>query len=252
MQKIKLYGYATSPFVRKTGAFLYYKGLDFEHVPVNPIEPEKAIGHTGGTQVPVLEIDGEWRTESSDHAHWLDELFPERPLCPAEQQEVVRELDAWASDFLHSGFRAATEGAITAPLRTYLWRMAAIVSADTPLSASVQSGWPEFVSQAPFIRAMRENMDLTESLEAMRARLGQELLQHLGDGPYLGGLPNPSMVDLAIFPNIGFPFIVGLEDTPAFAHVPKLRDWFLRVAEHLPENPVLVQDFLVVNSPSSI
>ena len=59
MTSVKLYGYATSPFVRKTGCFLYYKGVDFTHVPVNPIAPEETIGFTNGSQVPVLEIDGD-------------------------------------------------------------------------------------------------------------------------------------------------------------------------------------------------
>ena len=61
---INLYGYATSPYVRKTGAFLYYKQLPFTLVPVNPSDPENTLGKFGGTQVPVLEIGDEWRRES--------------------------------------------------------------------------------------------------------------------------------------------------------------------------------------------
>ena len=53
---IKLYGYATSPYVRKTGTFLYYKKLPFTHVPVNPFTTEDMHDKFGGTQVPVLEI----------------------------------------------------------------------------------------------------------------------------------------------------------------------------------------------------
>ena len=68
MAQIKLYGYATSPYVRKNRCFLYYKGIDFTYVPVSPLKPRATIGHTNGTQVPVLEVDGEWRRESSDHA----------------------------------------------------------------------------------------------------------------------------------------------------------------------------------------
>ena len=80
MPDIKLYGYATSPYVRKVGCFLYYKGVDFTHVPVNPINPRETLGHTGGNSVPVLEVDGECRRESSQLGHWLDELFPEKPI----------------------------------------------------------------------------------------------------------------------------------------------------------------------------
>ena len=45
MANIKLYGYATSPYVRKTGCFLYYKGIDFTHIPVNPLKT-KAVSYT--------------------------------------------------------------------------------------------------------------------------------------------------------------------------------------------------------------
>ena len=65
MSKITLYGYATSPYVRKTAAFLYYKRLDFDHVPVNPTDPAATIGFTGKTQVPVLKIGDEWKLDQS-------------------------------------------------------------------------------------------------------------------------------------------------------------------------------------------
>ena len=58
MADIKLYGYATSPYVRKVGCFLYYKGLDFTFIPVSPMEAAQALEFIGGTQVPVLSIDG--------------------------------------------------------------------------------------------------------------------------------------------------------------------------------------------------
>ena len=75
MAKIRLYGYSTSPFVRKLGCCLYYKQLPFEFVPVDPTNPEQ-IAFTGQTQVPVLQIDDEWRNDSTPLALWLDELFP--------------------------------------------------------------------------------------------------------------------------------------------------------------------------------
>ena len=46
MSDIKLYGYSTSPYVRKVGCYLYYKGLPFEFVPVNPLDHE-ALAFTG-------------------------------------------------------------------------------------------------------------------------------------------------------------------------------------------------------------
>lgn len=245
---VKLYGYATSPFVRKTGAFLYYKGIDFKHVHVSPIEPAKTIGHTGQTMVPVLEIDGEWRTESSDHAHWLDEIFPDKPLCPPKHDAMVRDLDDWASVFLHAGFRALIDGKMNAKMRFHLWRFAEILNSETPIPNEIRSKWPDLVANAPFIKAMGENMDLTESFAAMQMRLAGEFVQRLDGGPFLGGLDKPSMADLAIFPNAAFSYMVGTEDEPAITKLEPLKNWFYAVAAHLPDNPILVKDYLVVNS----
>ena len=47
MTTVKLYGYATSPYVRKVGCFLYYKGIDFTHVSVSPLEPDKGPAQYG-------------------------------------------------------------------------------------------------------------------------------------------------------------------------------------------------------------
>ena len=133
MSDIKLYGYATSPYVRKTGCFLYYKQLDFEFVPVSPLNAAETLDFIGGTQVPVLVIDGEARRESSEHALWLDERFPERPLCPSEHREKILQLDKWVSDtFLMSIFRGAIDSEPNLQYRYRFWRLAALVSAHTP------------------------------------------------------------------------------------------------------------------------
>ncbi|MEO0882266.1 MAG: glutathione S-transferase family protein [Pseudomonadota bacterium] len=247
MPNIKLYGYCTSPYVRKTAAFLYYKQLEFEHVPVNPVDPMATLEHTGGTQVPVLEIDGEWRRESSEHAFWLDQLFPQRPLCPAEAADKVKEIDRWVSDtFLRGFFRAAIDAPDTLQFRFRFWRLAQLVSSQTPLPEQVRQMWPDFVRQAPFIKAMADEMDLSESGEAMQARIAMELAGLIGNGPFMGEMPEPTMLDLAVFPQLVFGAMFGLEDGLSAARLPVLKAWIGAVASHLPPNPVLAPDFMVV------
>lgn len=249
MPSIKLYGYATSPFVRKTACFLYYKNLDFEHIPVDPTNPMATLSHTNGTQVPVLEIDGEWRRESSHHAVWLDELFPDRPLCPQENKEQILAIDRWINEsYFPAFFRAAIDGELTLEKRFRFWRLAALVSAHTPLSEEVRNLWPDFVSQAPFIQAMAENIDLSESLPDMQLRLGLELAAHIGDGPFMGGFEQPTMLDMAVFPQLIFGYMFGLEPTLSAAAHPALKAWMQRVAAFLPGNPTLVADHMQVNS----
>jgi glutathione S-transferase len=249
MPKVKLFGYATSPYVRKTACFLYYKGIDFSHVPVNPIKPKATIGHTNGTQVPVLEVDGEWKRESSDHALWLDELFPEKPLYPLEHRAKIDEIDRWISDtFLISLFRRAIDGNITTQFLRRAWRLAALVSADTPLPWPVRLIWPVGLRKAPFIQHMGQHMDLTESHEDMQVRILSELVEHIGEGPYMGELNQPTMLDFAVFPQLVFNYMFGLEEELSAAKHPVIKGWLKRVSQHLPNNPALAADKMQVNS----
>ena len=251
MPKVKLFGYATSPYVRKTACFLYYKRIDFSHVPVNPIKPKATIGHTNGTQVPVLEVDGEWKRESSDHALWLDELFPKKPLYPLEHRAKIDEIDRWISDtFLISLFRRAIDGNITTQYLRRAWRLAALVSADTPLPWPVRLIWPVGLRKAPFIQHMGQHMDLTESHEDMQVRILSELVEHIGEGPYMGELNQPTMLDFAVFPQLVFSYMFGLEEELSAAKHPVIKGWLKRVSQHLPNNPALAADKMQVNSLS--
>lgn len=249
MSDIKLYGYATSPFVRKVGCFLYYKQLDFEFVPVSPMTAAQQLEFTGGTMVPVLSIGDEHRRESSELGHWLDERFPERPLCPVAHSEKIHEIDQWVSDtFLMSIFRGAVDPVVNLQFRFRFWRLAALVSAHTPMPEHVRHLWPDFVANAPFVKAMGEHMDLTESPEDMAMRIGMELAAHIGDGPFMGGFDAPTMLDLAVFPQVVFGAMFGLEDQMSAARHPVIRGWIERMAAHLPENPTLVADEMRVKS----
>lgn len=249
MSDIKLYGYATSPYVRKVGCFLYYKKLEFEFVPISPLAAAEALEFVGGTQVPVLVIDDEARRESSDLAHWLDERFPDRPLCPPAHQDKIAEIDTWVSDtFLTSIFRGAIDGERDLQFRFRLWRLASLVSAHTPMPEQVRHLWPEFVSHAPFVQAMKAQMDLSESLKDMTMRIGMELAAHIADGPFMGELDEPSMLDLAVFPQLVFPVMFGLEEDLSAARHPVIKAWIERMVEHLPANPTLVADTMQLKS----
>ena len=248
MKTVKLYGYATSPYVRKVGCFLYYKGIEFEHIPVNPIDPMATLSFTKGAQVPVLEIDGEWRRESSELALWLDELFPQKPLCPAEHKDKIMGLDKWISDtFLTSIFRSAIDGEFTLQFRYRAWRLAALVSAHTPLPEHVRNKWPDLLRIAPFIQDMREHIDFSESPQNMQMRIGMELMSHIGDGPFIGGFDKPTMLDLAIFPQLVWGYMFGLERELSAAKSPVIKAWMARLSQELPTNPTLVHDDMLIN-----
>lgn len=249
MADIKLYGYSTSPYVRKVGCCLYYKKLPFEFVPVNPTDPRE-IAFSRQTQVPVLQIDGEWRTDSTPLAQWLDELFPQYPLFGQSQQDTedILVLDDWVTNSLIlGGFRTAHESEMNSRLRNVAWRLANIVSSQTPLSAEVRNAWPDLLQTAPFIKHMMCNVDTSESLAEMHARIGVQLIENLKGGPFFGGLSEPSLVDLAIFPQLAFNYMVGIDGKIAAAQVPQIREWLESITQCLPDNPLLVPDFMIVN-----
>lgn len=251
MTQITLYGYTTSPFVRKVSCYLYYKGLPFDFVGVSPVEPQKTIGFTGHSQVPVLKIGDEWRTDSSPIGLWLDELYPEKPLAGATEleREKVLAVDQWASDQFIPGmiFRPAIDGEMTDAFRERAWRLADIVSSGATMPDEVKKAWPENLKKAQFIIDMVNQLDRSEPLLAMQQRLVMELIAHLGDGPFLGGLNAPSMADFAIYPQIMFSYQVGLiKELPLMQH-PALGAWLARVGKTLPRNPWCVDESFLVN-----
>ena len=257
MTSVKLYGYATSPFVSKTACFLLSKGVDFTHIPVNPLDPDTVIGFTGQTQVPILEIDGEWRLESSQHAYWLDEVFPDKPLCPPEHAEKIKTLDHWVdfSFILGTYFRAPHDfdvDAIPEDFRNFCRGAAALVNSQTPLSKQDQDDWAAHNirphKRLAFVKHMGQHLDLNESTADMAARVFGELVTHLGDGPYFGELDTPTMLDFSLFPNLVNYYLAGIQDELSAAQHPAVKAWLQRVAKHLPTNPTLYNDEMLVNS----
>ena len=252
MKSVKLYGYANSPFVRKTACFLYYKEIEFEHIPVNPIEPHTTIGFTNKTRVPVLKIGEDWKLESSEHAFWLDEVFPEKPLCPRTGESRIREIDNWISNtYLTSLFRLAIDGEINLDFRRIAWRLAALISAHTPLPEKIRNKWPDILQHAPFIQDMACHMNLDESYKDMQSKIILELANHIGEGPYIGGFETPTMLDLAVYPNIIWNYTFGLDDQLSVAKNPIIMSWLQRISKHLPANPCLTPDNMMINNPES-
>ena len=95
---------------------------------------------------------------------------------------------------------------------------------------------------------MAKHMDLTESHRDMQVRIFSELVERIGEGPYIGALGHPTMLDLAVFPQLVQGYIFGLEENLSAARHPVTRDWLKRVAEHLPDNPTLVADEMQIHS----
>lgn len=243
---IKLYGYTTSPYVRKVSCFLHYKGLPFEFVGVNPLDPESTLAFSGGRQVPVLTVGDNFKRDSSPIGLWLDEMFPEKNLSGTTDAEraAIKAIDTWVSDQFIPGmiFRTMLEDKDQDTFNARARKLATIVSSATPLPEAVIDSWPSVLRGAPFIKELMSPLDMNEPLEAMQMRIFMELVAHLGDGPYLGGLSAPSMADFAVFSQFAFSYDVGLVKKLPISDHPTLGPWFERMRTHLPKNPWCIPD----------
>jgi glutathione S-transferase len=247
LKKIKLYGYATSPFVMKVACYLYYKKLPFEHVPVNPISPVQ-IKFTEQRQVPVLTIDDEWRKDSSLLGSWLDERFPERPILgdsPVDREKILA-VDNWIStQLIPAKFREVVKWENTWGSIRNGWKLSRAVSHGTPLPRIVRFLWPYFVRKAPFIIEMVSVFDDKESMCEMRQRMCEEFIGHLHGSHFLGGRQDISLADLSAYPIIVSSHLMGLHTTSPFLENDEVIAWCRRVQSALPHNPLLVPDQLV-------
>lgn len=256
MHIVKLYGYAASPFVAKTWCYLQYKDIDFTFIPVNPNpnDPDPVIEFTNQTQVPILQIDGEWRLESTQHAYWLDEVFPEnRSLCPAQHAETVKHLDPWIDDFIIGTIMRPVldfdENNMPHEFRIVSWRAAMLAYASKPISYKDLNDWPKLaVTKMDFVKHLASRLDLSESTADMQQRFFGELVAHLDNGPFLGGTDVPTLLDLSLFPNFVHWYLVGAQPEISAAQHPTVKAWLKRVAEYLPENPTPHHDEMLVHS----
>ena len=243
-EPITLFGYATSPYVNKVSTFLNYKGLAHQFTHVRP-KTNEAIKFTGQTQVPVLMIGDEWRTDSSPLGHWLDERFPDKPLMPTDPaaRETAIRIDDWISDqLIPARFREAVEW--DKPLNSTRngWRLARIVHFGTPLPLAWRVLWPFAVKKAPFIVHMVNALDLSEPIADMRQRMMDELEGHLAGGPYLGGLDAPTIADFSAYSLLITSWLVGMRGSFPWRDMPALKAWMKRVQSHLTGNPIAIDD----------
>jgi glutathione S-transferase len=245
---VKLYGYVTSPYVMKVAAFLMYKEIPYTHVHVRPGTNE-AIKFTNQTQVPVLEINGEWRKNSSDLGIWLDERYPEKSLLGMSEEEraTILKIDQWVSDMMiPSRFREAVDWTNSYNSIRNGWRLARMVNFGTPIPLKWRLLWPFGVKKAPFIVNMVNELDRTEGMEEMRARVLSELENHIGHGPYLGGMQSPSLADFAAYPIIMSSWLTGMRGDFSWRSNSKILGWLKAVQRHLPNNPLPADDRFIV------
>ena len=256
-EKITLYVYVTSPYANKVACFLGYKGLSYDVVHVD-FATLKELEFTGQGLLPVLKIGDEWRVDSTPIGLWLDEKFPDKPLISriGSQRDLIMQIDQWVSDrVMPLIFREFAEiGWSHLPSWLYnRWRYGYGLYRARRFSRAMLMGWPLLVLKVPFVVRLAKMTDMTRSLEDNRASVCEELVTHLAGGPFLGGLSEPTLADLAAFPQIALPYVMGLKNWDTFTRYPEIVDWMNRVAGVLPPDPLLIpKDIIVKELPTAV
>ena len=101
---LRLYHVPLSPFCRKVRLTLAEKRLEVELVEERYWEGSaEFLRRNPAGKVPVLRMEGRMLAESQAICEYLDELYPDAPLMPADPagRYEVRRLCAWFDDSFH-------------------------------------------------------------------------------------------------------------------------------------------------------
>lgn len=187
LRGIKLYTQPMNPFAQKVGAALALKGLAFERI-VSEDPEDIARWSPIEKTLPVLEIDGHRKADSSRIVAWLDALHPEPPLFARDPKiaEAQRHLAEWSdSSFAWYWNR---------------WRAARHPQPgdERPVDASVLSRLIGQVGRrlgrAPTTRAEARELEIISELEGRLT----DLVGFLRDRPFFHA-DEPSVADLSIY-----------------------------------------------------
>jgi glutathione S-transferase len=189
---ITLYDNAFSPFARKVRLALGWKGIDHEVVDgLALVHRDKLVAVNGRVEVPAIDHDGLIVVGSSDIVAYMERVWPERPLYPADR-----------AGWVHA--RA--------------WERCADTLIDPILTNVSYWGW-----------AVREDR-IPEGLLALAARdleaVYVALERDLTSRDYVAGA-EMSVADLALFPHLTAVRAVGVGYDPA--RFPRLHAWQKRL-----------------------
>lgn len=128
--------------------YLAYKQIAYEFVGVSPIT-FKQVAFANKRQVPVLQIDDNWKLESQEIGLWLEDQFPHKPLLgnSEEERREIIELDDWIShQLIPTMFKIVVDWpSINIGMKNG-WKLSRAVNQATALPRWVRFLWPIFVS----------------------------------------------------------------------------------------------------------
>lgn len=224
-QQITLYNFATSPYGAKVEAYLGYKALEYKLIHINPLKTKEELpfGHT----VPVLEIDGEFKNESSEIGIWLDEMLPQnKRLIDPDFKEEILEADRWVSENLIPLIFYSVYPRLNFDLFNNCIRcigLARQVNKDTKLGL-MKYLWPLLINQAPFIKSLIKRFKGLSFQEA-KVRVFDEFEQLISSTGFIVRTKSPSLADLSASAQFKLVQKLNLKEFLELENYPKITAW---------------------------
>jgi glutathione S-transferase len=239
---ITLYSYAMSPYAAKVHCFLLYKQLDFECFYINPFRLKRDL--PVGRQIPVVSVGNESRGDSTPIGVWLDELFPESPPLlppPGAERDRLLEIDDWVTRRLIPGsFRSYPGDGIN--LFHNGWQLSRVMNqtARGGIPLVLRAAWPLLIRRVGFVRRLISQADDGRPIGESKRQLYAELVERLGEGPFLGGRNEPSLPDLAAYPQFALYWSLEFRGGADIEESPALMQWLARMRPYVSGEPDLI------------
>ena len=239
---VRLYTYVMSPYAAKVHGFLLRKRVPFETLYVNPLRARQEL--PVGRQVPVLTIGDESRADSTPIGLWLDERFPDQPrLLPAagDEREQLLKIDEWVTHCLIPGSFRLFPGRGYDWIRNG-WQLSYVMSqtARGGLPWALRVSWPLVIRRVGFARRLVAMADDGLPLPESKRKLYAQFVAHLDGGPFLAGNSEPSLPDLAAYPNFAPYYMTGFRGGQDILDHPEIMAWLGRMRPYVTGTPPLV------------
>ena len=179
---LTIHQYHMSPFNEKLRRMLRYKGVPFEERFWLISEQREVRKHNPTGKLPAVEHDGRWICDSTDAAHYIEEVFPSPALIPAaaDQRALVHILEDWADESLyfyemHMRFTVDNkwQGNIARMLEREGWLLKSVLAGRFP--GMIRKGIRKITATQGIGRKSEDQLliDCRRHIEAVDGLLGQ-------------------------------------------------------------------------------
>jgi glutathione S-transferase len=197
MSKATLYTLPGSHPGAAVARMLDYKGIEYKRVDLMPVISKGALRLLGfpGITVPALKISGQKVQGSVEIARALDELVPEPPLMPADEELRERALEAerFGNEELQQPIRQILWWLLKQD-RDAMYSYAENANLPVPTGLAVKTGGPIVAAAVHFNKATDENV--RAALATMASQLDR-IDGYISDGVIGNEQPNAADFQIA-------------------------------------------------------